>query len=221
MFYSMAYLIDSKEYYNKYNDTSGQLSAPNITAVAKQWERVVKYYTGIDIRIASGELSLTKLHFSVKTDNKDCHARISLVVSFTNSDSKIKEELVLSQATINTIQNNCGTIQITDVTNCGFPGWGHYVVEEIIRWAKFAGYTNIIGNTAGPNQNGKPLTWFKKKFGAVEFGPHYINKRSKNTNIWFQIPLVDQDTLTSAYPDDPEDDNNVLEGDNYEDGEEF
>ena len=198
MFYNIVYLCDSRNYTNKYSGVTGQLVAPDIKDVKREWERFEKD-TGIKAK-------LHNLFFTVDTNDDQTSTTILLEATYTYSSEDFIKNLHLSSATINTVMNNCGTIQITNVTNNGYPqGWAHFLVEEIIRWAKYAGYTNIIGNTAGQYQNKKALPWFKKKFGAVEWGPPYINKRSGNTNVWFQIPLVDQDSLHVISDDEPED----------------
>jgi hypothetical protein len=213
MLYQDVYLADSNSYKNPYNGHSGKLVAPTYEELERAMATVLSQF-GTDWIPAKAPV------FGVNREVNGAAIWLEVYVAKGTQT----ETVTVASLQINCIANNCGTLQITNINGL-YKGFAKFLVAAVINWAKFAGYTNLIGNTAGTYQNGYPLTWLRNKFGALDWGTPYKNARSGNVNVWFTIPLilveqaeippeelVDEDP---DYPDDDEDDYS------YDEEEEF
>ncbi len=179
IFYNGHNLCDVDAYKNPYNEEGGLLTPPtpeelNLATERIKAKRLTCYYKVSEYK---------NFKYTVHTSKDGTCAQIWL-----QGDTPKANQYTLAHCTLNTVEHNCGALHISYV-NGHVPGFAKILLDRVIYWAGRAGYTIILGNTAGSDQNRQALPWFKKHFGAVEFGTHYKNKRSGNINIWFSIPV--------------------------------
>jgi hypothetical protein len=131
--------------------------------------------------------------------------------------------VMFAQITIQTVNANCGSIIISnlqsDFPGCGF---GKALLRETLRYLDRAGYSFLLLNTAGKNQNPIGTSLFQKQFGFHPLKNQvYVNKRSANANIWYFKILPDVTRLQYSEAanylskDDLEDDNDGYDEDDW------
>lgn len=97
--------------------------------------------------------------------------------------------------TITSMEHNCSTILISNLTSSvNRIGIASFILEQVLNWAKLAGYTNVICSIAGAHQHMTALPLFKK-FNFEQMGPAYVNSRTLNTNTWLQKILVSKEEI--------------------------
>ena len=96
----------------------------------------------------------------------------------------------LGQISLSTIPSNCGTIQINNLLSY-YPrqGIGTGIMRAILNFARQAGYSMIIFNTAGPEQNELAGKQFFEKIFKAEVITTFKNIRSGNMNVFYRILL--------------------------------
>lgn len=180
-FYKAYELCDSKHPVR--SGFNGILVAPSIEQVL-EWTKTASDYQDIYYLIRDKNYKLTDVKFVV-TPDPTTEACVSLVAYFTGTD-KSDREFILSSIKIATVNYNCSALHIFDLYSIPTrKGMTTYFMNEILKWAKFAGYTFIFGNTAGSQQNREALPFFKK-VGFTELGNPYRNIRSGQDNHWIQ-----------------------------------
>lgn len=142
------------------------------------------------------------------------------VQSFKNNSSALISLLLpadinnntLCSVQINTVEYNCGAIHINNLySDLGYStGLAWMLLELVEDWCRYAGYTLLFGNTAGYQQN-QLVTKFES-LGWEQWGPHYVNARSGNKNIWLRkLIAFAEEVIDDDEPEEEEyydDDNN-------------
>lgn len=128
--------------------------------------------------------TVAKVYFQVTFTNDTSRAYIQLMIMLANTRIQC-----LSSCYLNTVEYNCGVLHISNLsTMIPRVGFGKMLLKEIIHWMDHAGYTLLIGNTAGKWQNLQAGGFFRSQ-GFKPFGRKYKNKRSGNTNVWFALHI--------------------------------
>jgi len=106
-----------------------------------------------------------------------------------------------AKVTISTVEHNCSAILVSDLYSAYYYslGLGWFLLDLIEQWAIYAGYTLLLGNTAGSEQN-LLIPTFKEK-GWIESDIQYINARTNNKNIWLYKVIANAE---EAEPTDEE-----------------
>jgi len=152
------------------------------------------------------ELAKAKLTIQVRYYKDECSAIVSLYA----------DSACLSSCVLSTVEYNCSAVMIANLyCNLYFhKGLGWFLLDLVEQWAEYAGYTLLIGNTAGTDQN-RLIPKFKEK-GWVESNINYVNTRTRNKNIWLYKVIAE------AEEEGPEeDDDEYYEEENSDEDEEF
>lgn len=180
-FYRAYELCDSKHPVR--SGFSGLLVAPSIEQVL-EWTKTANDYQDICWLLQDKSYKLTDVKFTV-TPNPATETCVRLVAYFVAAGQPVRE-IVLSSIQIATVNYNCSALHIFNLYSIPTrKGMATYFMNEILKWAKFAGYTFIFGNTAGTQQNREALPFFQK-VGFTLLGSPYRNIRSGQHNHWIQ-----------------------------------
>lgn len=122
----------------------------------------------------------------------------------------------IATCTLSTVEFNCSAIMVANLYTAHYynKGLGWFLLDLIEQWAVYAGYTLLIGNTAGTEQN-MLIPKFKEK-GWIESNINYVNARTRNRNIWLYKVIADVEG-----GNDDEDDDEYYEVDYSDEDEEF
>lgn len=168
MLYNYQYLGDSTVK-NSYG-INGELSAPSIDIIS---EILSKNLHTKDI-----VTEIKNVFYKVEMNSE--HNSATIYLCMTTSRTTI----TLCSCIISAVEYNCGVLHLANVkTFVQRSSLGSIFMREIICWARRAGYTLILCNTAGRYQNIAAGSFFRN-LGFKPFGRKYKNKRSGNTNVW-------------------------------------
>jgi GNAT superfamily N-acetyltransferase len=123
----------------------------------------------------------------------------------------IGDSMRLGGVYLSTVEHNCSAVHISHL-EAHIQGIGKHILKAVEDWCIYAGYTIILGNTAG-NQNDYALPFFLKH-GYKKFGESYKNHRSRNENIWIckMLPNVNENN-----DEDEENEEDYLDNEDFDD----
>lgn len=129
--------------------------------------------------------------YDLRGDSTAIQLRLECVIP---ASEKYREyNYFVGAVTITSMEHNCSTILISNLTSSvNRKGVASFILEQVLNWAKLAGYTNVICSIAGAYQHVTALPLFKK-FNFEQMGTTYINGRTLNTNTWLQKILVSKE----------------------------
>lgn len=183
-FYASHFLYDPS-YKDRYGN-KGNIVPPSFEEVKKLIKQVnIPYY---DHYFSGKNKEITV--DNIKTEvNLRCEGT-QAIVSFCAYKGASKY-ITLCSVTLSTIDSNCGSILISNLRS-DFRGTrlATTLFEQILKYCELAGYSYLLLNTAGGYQNTFGKHYFQKRYGFNPVGNPYVNKRSRNVNIWYEKHLL-------------------------------
>ena len=140
-------------------------------------------------------LAQANLTIQIYNHKEDCMRRIYLYA----------DDKCIASCTLSTVEYNCSAIMVANLYTENYynKGLGWFLLDLIEQWAIYAGYTLLIGNTAGREQNN--LIYKFKKKGWIESNIQYVNARTSNKNIWLYKVIaeaIEQEEADDYYEED-------------------
>lgn len=181
-FYSSNLLTQATGEIDRYGRQVGFFKIPDmkpmVNILCKKYPSYEDYYF---TKKAPAPINAYRYDFHISPRSDQC--TIQLIGYNTSTGAT----LILATITIQTINANCGSIIISNLssefTGCGF---GKALLRETLRYLEEAGYSFLLLNTAGRYQNPIGTKLFQKQFGFHPLKNQvYVNKRSANANIWY------------------------------------